>query len=178
VAGGGGDRANDRPDRVDPEDRHAAAEDAGGEVVHQHLEPGAGPLGGEPVDPLEQVRCQRTDDHGAQQHRLLRGQHHSHGGHRADHGAALSVDDAPAGIADQDRQEDMDDRVDQRAQLGIRQPAGRDEQRGDQAPGDERRDVGHDHAGQERADALDVGPDAGSLDRWGVGRGHVTASFG
>ena len=31
-----------------------------------------------------------------------------------------------------------------------------DEERGDQAPGDERADVRHDHVGQERAELLDV----------------------
>ena len=50
-------------------------------------------------------------------------------------------------------------------------PAGLDEQRGDQAPGDEGADVGQDHVGQERAEPLDVDP--GPSGR-GVRGGHDT----
>jgi hypothetical protein len=45
----------------------------------------------------------------------------------------------------------------------VRQPAGRDEQRGDQAPGDERADVRHDHAREVAAETLDPGASPGAF---------------
>ena len=154
---------HDRPDREQSEDGHDHAEDAGAEVVDQHLEAGAGPLLEDSVDLLEDPGGQRPDDHRAEEHRDVRPDHDAHRRHRADDRAALAVDEASAGVADEDGQEGQDHRPDQRRQLLVRQPARRDEQGGDQAPRDERGDVGHDHAGQEATDPLDRGLHAGPL---------------
>ena len=80
---------------------------------------------------------------------------------RTDHRAARSVDEAAAGVGDQDRQQVVDHRADDRGQIRVRGPADRDEERGEDAPRDQGGDVRHDHAGHERADALDGDARAG-----------------
>ena len=47
-------------------------------------------------------------------------------------------------------------------ELGYRNPALFDEQGGDEAPGDEGANVGHDHAGQECSELLDANAQAGA----------------
>ena len=147
--------------REEAENRHHDAQDPGAEVVDQHLEPGADPPADEPVEQLEQVRGERPDDHGPEEHRDVRADDDAHRRHGADDGSTLAVDQAAAGVADQDGQQHGDDRPDQRGQLLVGPPAGGDEEGGDQAPRDERGNVGHDHAGQVAADPLDRGLDAG-----------------
>src|SRR4029077_14125946 len=49
------------------------------------------------------------------------------------------------------------------ADLAERRPPGLDEERGDEAPGDEGRDVRHDHAGEERAELLHRDPGTTTL---------------
>ena len=107
------------------EQRHAAADDAGGEVVDQHLEAGLDPVLEELVEQLEQVRGERADDHRAEEHRHVGADDDAHGGDGADHGAALAVDQPAAGVADQDRQQHGDHRVDQLGEVSLgSQPVG------------------------------------------------------
>ena len=165
--------AEDRRDRADDgreaevgADREDRAEDAGGEVVDQHLEAGADPVDPEPLDDLEQVRRERARDHGAEEHRAAavvvgladRADDDAHGGDGRDHAAAGVVDHAAAGVRDEQRQHEEQDRRDEGRDVGVRQVAGRDEEGREQAPGDERRDVRHDHAAEERAELLHAEP--------------------
>ena len=115
------------------------------------------------VELLEQERRERRDDHRAEEHGDVGADDDAHGREGADDGPALTVDHAAAGVADEDRQQVGDDRADQLGQVLVRRPARGDEHGGDEAPGDERADVRHDHAGHEAAEALDLGANAGSL---------------
>ena len=97
---------DDRADAAStPTMRHDAAEDAGAEVVDQHLEAGPDPLLDEPVEQLEEVGGERADDHRAEEHRDVGADDDAHRGDRADDGAALAVDQPAAGVADEDRQQ-------------------------------------------------------------------------
>src|SRR5918994_2226137 len=163
------DHGSDHPHA---EHGHGGPDDPDREVVDQHLEPGAHPVAELVVEELEHERGQRSDDHGAEEHRDLRADDDAHRGDCADHGAALPVDQLAARVADEDGQEVEDHRLDEGRILLVRQPAVRDEQGGDQPPGDEGPDVGHHHPGEVTPDALDRRFHPRPLDRRYVGRFH------
>jgi hypothetical protein len=82
-----------------PGDRHAAADDAGGEVVDEHLEPRPRLSLDEPVEELQEVCRERTDDHRTEgEHRYVGADDQAHGRDGADHRAALAVHESAAGI--------------------------------------------------------------------------------
>ena len=128
------------------------------EVVDQHLEAGLDLVLDQPVEQLEDVRGQRADDHRAEEHRHVGADDDAHRGDRADDGAALAVHQPAAGVADQDRQQDGDHRADELGEVSLgSQPVGMNRavirpQAMNAA------DVGHDHAGEVAADALDAWP--------------------
>src|SRR5690625_4074372 len=163
--------------------QHHEAEDAGREHVHQHLEAGRDVVLPQPVQLLHQPGGGRGDDHRPDEHVhlgqglegglgvargepslelggvLLRDQpvragDHAHGGDHAHHGAARLVDHAAAGVGDQQRQQVVDHRADGAGQRLVRRPAIGDEEGGQDAPGDQRRDVRHHHVRQGGADLL------------------------
>ena len=70
VAEAVGDPADHRLDDLVAEDRHDAAEDADAEVVDEHLEAGLDLARDEVVEQLQQVRRQRSEDEGTQDHDL------------------------------------------------------------------------------------------------------------
>ncbi|MPM51738.1 hypothetical protein SDC9_98489 [bioreactor metagenome] len=111
------------------------------------------------VEPFEDPRGQRPHDHGAEEHRHRGADDDAHRRDGADHGTALAVDRTAAGVADQQREQVGDDRVDHLGQVGVRGPPGRDDEGGEQAPGDERTDVRHDHPGQEPTELLHCCPE-------------------
>ena len=156
-----------------PKHGHAGADDAGGEVVHQHFEACPRLLRGELVDLLEQERGERADDHRAEEHRYARADHDADRCDGTDYRAALTMNDPAAGVPDEHRKQESDDRADEGGEVSVRQPAGGDEESSDQAPGDERADVGHHHPGQIAAEALNVSLEPASGDLWSVRSGHV-----
>ena len=68
--------------------------------------------------------------------------------------AIRSYYDLAAGVANQQRQQIGDHGPDQLGQCFIGQPAGGNEQCGDETPGDEGAYVGHNHVGQETSKIL------------------------
>ena len=162
VAESVGDPADDRLDHRVAEDGHHAAEDADAEVVDEHLEAGLDPPGDQVVEQLQQVRRQRAEDEGTQDHDLTaEGQRRrpvvepdrvGSGDDRAEHrdrtddGSALAVHHPAAGVRHQGRDEHDDHRPDHLGQVRVGCPAVRDEEGSDEPEGDERPRVGHHHA--------------------------------
>ncbi len=159
---GGKDRqdgGHQRADAVEAKHGEQHADDADGEVVDEHFETGGHAGFHELVKLLGDPAGKRAHDHGAHEHRLAfraadtgNGTHDGNGGHDA---AAQSADHLSALAGNQNgQQEEQDVRVDGR-QLLIRQPAVRDEQCGNETPGNECADVGHDHSREELTEPLD-----------------------
>ena len=100
---------------------------------------------------LDHPARKRTHDHGSHQHRLsihtADSGDASDNGDRADDHAAFLGDHLAAGRSDQDRKQISEHIRLYRCQLLIRQPAVGDKQCGDESPGNERADIGHDHCG-------------------------------
>jgi hypothetical protein len=102
----------------------------------------------------------------AQEHRDVGADDHPHGGHRRDHAAPDPVDHPATLGRDQQRQHELDHRADKTPVGVLAEPADPldrgeallDEERGDEAPGDEGGDVRHDHAGQEGPELLHGDP--------------------
>jgi hypothetical protein len=171
----GGDDGSEGEDARDREDRR---QDTGREVVDEHLEAGLDLAGPQLVDLLHEPRGERAHDHRAEEHRDRRAGDHTDSRDRADDTTAGVVDHTATRVGDEEGQEVGDHRTDETgpdATIGrfattedwgvlpapgldravLTEPAGRDEHRGDEAPRDERADVRHDHAAEERAEALD-----------------------
>ncbi|WP_367651742.1 hypothetical protein [Curtobacterium sp. MCPF17_052] len=162
-----GDELEQRGQPEEADQREHEAEDAGRVVVDEHLEAGLDLAVPDLVDLLDEVRTERTTDHRAEDHdRAVGADDDAHGHHGTDDGAAGLVDHPAALEGDRERDEVGQDRADE-ADVGhaVRltettedahgRPTGLDEEGGDEAPRDEDRDVGHHHAGQERAELLD-----------------------
>ena len=66
----------------------------------------------------------------------------------------MVIDHLAARVCDQAGQQVGQDRAHHRRDGRVRRPAHRNEERSDDAPRDDRRNIGHDHAGQERAELL------------------------
>src|SRR4028119_1366669 len=125
------------------DDGEGAADDAGGEGVHQHLEALANPTLHEAVELHDDVTAQRSHDERAEEHRDVGTDDNADGGDRADHAAPHVVDHPPAGVGDQERQQVEDHGIDEFCRRLVRDPPVRDEERRDQTPRDERPEVGH-----------------------------------
>ncbi len=124
------------PHTQDAENGEQQAEDAQGEVVHQHLEAGGDLAVDGLVQQPQHERGERPQDHGPEEHgraAVKRGQLRQAadddpgGGDGADDGTSLSVHHPAAGVADQDRQQVVQHRGDELSQDGVRQPARLDE---------------------------------------------------
>ena len=179
VAESVGDPADDRLDHRVAEDGHDAAEDADAEVVDQHLEAGLDLAGDQVVEQLQQVGRQRAEDEGTQDHdlaaegqrrgpvvepdRVGSGDDRAERRDRADDGTALAVHHPATGVRHQGRDQHDDHRADHLGQVRVGCPAVRDEEGGDEPEGDERPDVGHHHAREVAAEALDAGASAAAL---------------
>jgi hypothetical protein len=169
-----GDPLHDRAHDEEAEDGQDHAPDPGGEVVDQHLEAGLDLAVPEAVDLLHRPAAERAHDHGAHEHRDVGAGDDTHGRDGADDAAAHLVEVA-TGVADEDREQVGDHRADDAAAVELTpaaqagdpavvggsdahegQPADLDEEGGDETPGDEGADVGHDHVRQEGAEPLDV----------------------
>jgi hypothetical protein len=166
-----GDPFHDRADAPAAEQRHRAADDAGREVVDQHLETGADPVLYQAVEELENEGGERAYDHRSEEHRNVRADNDADRRDGADDGATLAVDEAATGVADENRQQHFDHWADEFGEESVGQPSGGDEQRGDKPPGDERADVRHDHGRQVTAHTLDARLEAGAGHLGGVGHG-------
>ena len=136
------------------EDGAQHADDAGGEVVDQHLEAALDPAFHRLVEALDGPATQGADHHGAHEHGDVGTDDDAHGGDGTDHGTPLTPDQLAAGIANQQGQQVGDHGADQLGQGFVWQPAGGDEEGGNEAPGDEGAYVGHDHIGQEASKIL------------------------
>ena len=150
------DHSHKRADGIVAEDGQEQAEDADGEVVHQHLKAGLDLAVNGLVKHLDDPACKGAHDHGAHQHRIIGGAaddaYSCDGAHDS---AAGTADHFAALVGDQDRQHVGQHRADHGAQSFIGKPACCDEQRCQQAPGDEGADVRHDHSAEEPAERLD-----------------------
>ena len=108
-----GEHLHQRPDAEEGQDRQQHADDAGGEVVHQHFK-AAFDLAVHPaVKVLDSPAAQRAGDHRAEEHRHVGANDDAHGGDGADDAAAIAAHQPPAGITDQQRQQVGDHRADQ-----------------------------------------------------------------
>lgn len=94
------------------------------------------------------------DGHRADEHRDVAAQNHAHHRHGSDHAAAVAGHMAPRRDGDQHRQQVAQHRFDELPQIRIGPPARGNEQRRDEPPCDEGADVGHHHAAQRFAEAL------------------------
>ena len=167
---------HDWADGQQRQDRQRTAQDAQREVGNEHLEADRDAVLGCTVELLEKPCGERANDHGTQEHGDVGADHDPGGGDRTDHRAAIAVYQLAAGVADQERQQERDHRANELREGLVGQPAGGNEERGDQAPGDERPDVGHDHTGQEAAKLLEpcLPPRAGCRrGEWERRRRHV-----
>ena len=150
-------------DGTDPEagqNGHDHADDAEGEVVNEHLEPARHPAVDRPVELLEDPSGERPHDHGAQEHGGVAADDHAHRRQGPDDRAALSVDHPAARVADEDGKQVGDDRGHHGGQGLVGCPPLRYEEGGEQTPGYECTDVGHDHPRQVASEALDAGTEA------------------
>ena len=149
-----GEHLDEGADHEEGEDRQQHADEAGGEVVDQHLEAALDATFHRLVETLDGPATERADHHGAHEHGNVGPHDDAHGGDGTDHAAALTAHQLAAGIANQQRQQVGDHGADQLGQGFARQPAGGDEEGGNKAPGDEGAYVGHDHIGQEASKIL------------------------
>ena len=136
-------------DQEHADNGQGAAQNAHGEVVDQHLEASGDAALHAFVKPLDQQAAQGTGDHGTDEHGDVGAHDDTQGGNGARHGAPLAAHHLAAGIADQQGKEVVEHGGDHLCDGFIGEPAVRDEQGGDEAPGNEGADVGHDHAAEE-----------------------------
>ena len=131
------------------QDGQDAAQDAGGEVVHQHLEAAGDGILHSAVKLLDEIAAHRAHDHGAQEHGDVGTGDDTAGGNGAHHAAAVAVDRCAAGEAQEQGDQPLAHGAAHLGQVLIGHPARGDEQGCQKAPGDEGADVRHDHARQE-----------------------------
>ncbi len=151
-----------RSNTEEPHNAHGGRDDPRGEVIDQHLEPGLDPAFPDLVEFLHDESGQRAHDHGPNEHRDIRTHDDTHGGCGADYAATDTVNHFATGVTDQQRQQVGNHRFNQCPQGLIRKEAVRNEQGGDDSPGNERPDIGHNHAGEERPEFLDADPQTGA----------------
>src|SRR5699024_5328533 len=129
--------------------------EAGREVIDKHLESLADSGYKDGVNLFHQVTAQRSHDHGTEQHRGIREcGDDSHCCRCTDNAATDVADKLTAGVGDEQREEVDDHRIDHGREIFIREPADIDEHGWNEPPGDEGRDVRHDHTAQKRAERL------------------------
>ena len=142
IAEGAGQGSEPGPEEEHAERGEDRAEDAGREVVHEHLEAGPDPIGEVVVEELDQEGADRPHDHRPEEHRDAGADSNPEGRDRADDAAAMAVDELAARVADQQRDHEVDHRPDDGRDVLVGSPAGRDDERRDQSPGEDRADVG------------------------------------
>ncbi len=168
-------RGDRRRNGEESENRQQHADDTAGVVVDEHLEAGLDLACPELVDLLHDPRGTGAHDHRAEEHRDAGADNDTNGRDCSDYSTTHSVDHAATGVGDEQREQVRDHRPD-KAEVGYigilapaseeldpfrihaeaRQPAGRDEERGDETPGDEGCDVGQDHVADEGSKFLDT----------------------
>ena len=147
---------NNRADDREGDHGEDHAEDTGREVVDQHLEAWTDLAVDEPVELLNRPAAERPHQHGAEEHRNVGANDDASRDDGTHNGAALAIDQLAAGIAQEKRQKIGDHRTDKLGEELVREPAGRDEESSNDAPGDKRANIGHHHAAQEAAHLLDA----------------------
>ena len=146
----GEDGGHDRADGDVAEHGEHHADDADGEVVDEHLKARGRAALHEAVEHLDDPAGERAHDHGSHEHRGVGG-----AGDAADDGdgardaAAVAAGEVAALGGDEHRDQVAEHGRGDARELLVGQPARRDEQGGQKAPGDEGADVGHDHAAEE-----------------------------
>src|SRR6184192_1509924 len=150
----GRERVEHRPDHDETEHGKDRPEDAGGEVVREHLEAGRDLSFGGAVELLDEPGAERPDDHRAEEHGNARPDDDAGGHDRSDNAAAVPIDELPTGVPDEEREQIRDHRPDELREVLVRGPPRWNEERGDESPRDERADVRDDHCGQVAAKAL------------------------
>ena len=151
------DRRHDRTRDVEAKDGEDEAEDADGEIVHEHLEARLDLPLDQGVKLLDDPARERPHDHGTHEHRRARIRlDDAHDRNRPHDRAARPADHLAARVGDEERQRIPEERADERTEFLVRQPARVDEERRCQPPGDEGADVGHDHARQELSERLNL----------------------
>ena len=145
----------DGGDDVDGQNGQDCADDAHGEVVDHHFKAGGDMALHGLVKLLDAPAAQGAADHGPDEHGALRGGDGAQGGQGAGNRAFLSAHGLAAGVADQDGEQKAEHGSHHAVDGVVGKPAVRDEEGGDQAPGDEGSNVGHDHAAEEPSKFLD-----------------------
>src|SRR5439155_7409399 len=148
------ERVEHGPDHDETEHGEDRPEDAGGEVIRQHLEAGRDLFLGEAIELLDEPGAERPDDHRAEEHGNARPDDDAGGHDRSDNAAAVPVDELPTGVSDEEREQIRDHRPDELRERLVRGPARWNEERGDESPRDKCADVRYDHCGEIAAETL------------------------
>ncbi len=146
----------DGGDDIYGQDGQDRADDAHGEVVDHHFKAGGDMALHGLVKFFDAPAAQGTADHGPDEHGALRGGNRAQGGQGAGDRALLPAHGLAAGIADQDGEQEAEHGSHHAVDGLVGEPAVRNEEGGDQAPGDEGSDVGHDHAAEEPSKFLNA----------------------
>ena len=147
-------REDDRADAREGQDSEDTADDAGREVVYQHLKTGRDMVFDGLIELLDDPAAQRAHDHGAEEHRDVRTCDDTGRRNRAEHAAAMTVDSSTAAVAEKQWDQPLAHRCADLSQVFIRPPARRDEQGRQKAPSDECANIRQDHSGKEAAKLL------------------------
>ena len=145
-------------DDEDGQDGQDAADDAHGEVIDHHLKAGGNVALHLLIKLLDAPAAQRAADHRADEHGAGGGGDSAQGSQGASDSALLATDGPATGVADEDGQQIGEHGphhvVDGGGGPPFAQPSVGDEQGCDQAPGDKRADIGHDHAAEKASEFL------------------------
>ena len=101
-----------RPDDDKRQQRQQHTNNAGGKIVHQHLETALDLALNGLVKLLDCPTAERADNHRAQEHRNISTNDDAHRGNRTDHRATIPASELAAGITDEQRQQIRNHRAD------------------------------------------------------------------
>ena len=138
--------AHEGPDAVVAEDAQREAYETEGEVVDEHLEAGGLPVLSPVVPLFDDPACERTHEHGAHEHGVVGAHDGTEDRDRADDATALAGDGIAALSGDEHRDQVLEHRADDCGELFVGEPTRLEEDCREEAPGDERTNVRHDHS--------------------------------
>ena len=157
------DRGDNRRNSEECTDCEETTDDTRREVVDEHFETGANLAGPECVNLLDEPSTEGSDDHCAHEHGDRGSDDDTHRSDDTHDTTASTVDETSTGVCDEQREHVNDHGADHREEVKSTlfdgstkagDPAGGDEEGRDEAPGDKRRDVGHNHAREEGSKLL------------------------
>ena len=120
-------RQHHRADTHEGQHCQHAAQDTGGEVVHQHLEAAGNGILHSPVKLLDKITAQGAHNHGAQEHGDICTGDDTAGGDGANHAAAMPIDCGSTREAQEQRNQPLGHGAAHLSQILIGEPARRNE---------------------------------------------------